>query len=96
MELSCSSIKKFIYFLKGKPLLYFRKWSPALSIPNPTKLEKPIRKKFLIFAVMELSSSNVEKILIFSQKKLFLYSPKRKLFLYFQKRNSRALRDFFL
>ena len=35
MELSCSSIKKFLYFLKGKLLLYFRKWSPALSIPNP-------------------------------------------------------------
>ena len=36
---------------------------------------------------MELSSSNIKKIVIFSQRKLFLYFLKRKLFLYFQERN---------
>ena len=96
MELSCSSIKKLISLLKGKPLLYFRKWSPALSIPNPNKLEKPIRKKFLIFAVMELSSSNIEKILIFSQKKAFLIFSYKKVVLIFPETELSSSTPFFL
>ena len=36
---------------------------------------------------MELSSSNIKKILIFSEKKAFLLFSQKKLFLYFLKRN---------
>ena len=34
--------------------------------------KNPPRKRFLIFSEMELSSSNIKKIRIFSQKKAFL------------------------
>ena len=34
-------------------------------------------KKFLVFQKMELSSSNIKKLLIFSQKKAFLIFPKK-------------------
>ena len=45
---------------------------PCNSYPNPPKKQKKFtRKKFLIFPEMELSSSNIKKILIFSQKKAF-------------------------
>ena len=69
MELSCCNIKKFLYFLKGKLLLYFGKQNPALPSLNT---KKSTRKKFLVFPEMELSSSNIKKILILSQKKAFL------------------------
>ena len=44
----------------------------ALPSPSPKKQKKCTRIKSLMLARMELSSSNIKKILIFSQKKAFL------------------------
>ena len=40
--------------------------------------KKFTRKKLFVFLVMELSSPNIKKILIFSQKKAFLIFPQMK------------------
>ena len=43
------------------------------SQPNPPKIrKKSTLKKFIIIPEMELSSFNIKKIRIFSQKKVFL------------------------
>ena len=44
--------------------------------PSPKKQKKISQKKFLTFSEIEFSSSNIKKILIFSQKKSFLYFQK--------------------
>ena len=49
--------------------------------PQKTK-KNPLRKKFLMFLEMELSSSNTEKILIFSQKESFSYIFSKESFSY--------------
>ena len=62
---------------------------PCTSHPNPKKKQKnPSRKKFLIFPEMKLSSSNIKKILIFSQKKAFLIFSQEKVFLIFPEINN--------
>ena len=43
--------------------------------PIPKSKKKPPRKKFLIFQEMELSSSNIKKILIFSEMKPCSFQP---------------------
>ena len=55
------------------------------SHPNPKITKKMHTKKFLIFPEMKLSSSNIKKILIFSQKKTFLIFSQKKAFLIFPK-----------
>ena len=52
---------------------------PSQSLPllpkkktNKKTNKKSTRKKFLVFSEMDLSSPNIKKILIFSQKKAFL------------------------
>ena len=47
MELSSFNIKQFLYFLKRKFFLYFRKWNPALFKPRLEKSKKStLRKAF--------------------------------------------------
>ena len=66
MELSSNNIKKE---------LYLRKYNPTLPSSSPKNKKYPPCKKLLIFPEMGLSSSNIKKILIFSQKKAFLTFP---------------------
>ena len=54
--------------------------------PNPEKAPKNSpRKKFLILLEIELSSSTIKRILIFSHKKVFLIFSQKKAFLIFPK-----------
>ena len=73
--------KHFLYFLKRKLLLCFRKWTPALfSLSSRNKASLPI-ENVLYFSKRKYR----KKLLIF----LFLYSRKRKRrknYLYFRKR----------
>ena len=56
----------------------------SLPIANTPKYKKiSLPKKFLTFAEKELCSSNIKKILIFSQKKPFLIFSQKKAFLIF-------------
>ena len=57
--------------------------SGAIPIPNPKKLIKSTRNKFLIYPGMKRFSSNSKKMLIFSQKKAFLLFSQKKTFLIF-------------
>ena len=61
---------------------------PCTSQPKHQKnFKKPTPKKFLIFLEMKLSSSNIKKILIFSQKKTFpIFSQKKALLIFSQKK----------
>ena len=69
--------------------LYNMEISSALPIPTPPppkknpKQNKIHPKKFLIFWEMELSSLNIKKIHIFSQRKAFLIFFQKKSFLIF-------------
>ena len=59
-----------------------------ITQPNYQKTKKKSpQKTFLIFPGMDLSSSNIKKVIIFSQIRASLYILKRKIFLYFQKWN---------
>ena len=49
--------------------------SSALPSPNQKNKKSASRKKVLIFLEIELSISNIKKILIFSQTKGFLKFP---------------------
>ena len=73
--------KHFLYFLKRKLLLCFRKWTPALfSLSSRNKASLPI-ENVLYFSKRKYR----KKLLIF----FFLYSKKRKRrknYLYFRKR----------
>ena len=60
-------LKKFSQFLKRNLFLYFLKWNPELFSPNLKKKKKK-RKKI---TPRKLLSSNVNRFLIFSQKKAF-------------------------
>ena len=47
---------------------------PCTSQPEPPKKQKnPAGKKLLLFSEVELSSSNIKKIIMFSIKSFFLY-----------------------
>ena len=56
----------FVVYL-GQPVGLFN--------PSSKNQKNPSRKKFLIFQEMELSSSNIKTILIFSRKKVFFIFP---------------------
>ena len=66
--------------------MLWRAWSSSIyksdleHFPSQTlqKTKRVYQKKFLIFSEMELFSSNIEKIIIFSLKKAFLIFPKTK------------------
>ena len=47
----------------------------ALFSPSSKNKKKPTPQKCLIFQDMELSSSNIKKIVIFYEKKAFLIVP---------------------
>ena len=69
----------------NRPSLH-NKWS--FSHPHPTKNKKSEKKilswiKFLLFPEMKLSSFNIKKKIIFSQRKTFLIFSQRKTFLIF-------------
>ena len=54
------------------------------SQPSPKKRKKKISPiKILIFQEIELFSSNIKRVLIFSQKKAFLIFSQKKAFLIF-------------
>ena len=99
MELSTSNIKKIILTFPQKKLLYFLKRKLIIffyisgngtlhfSAQAQKNRKNPPRKKFLIFLEMELSNSNIKKILIFSQKKTFpIFSQKKVLLIFSQKK----------
>ena len=67
MELSSPNTKKIIIFLEMKPCTFQ---------PKIKKLKTSTSRKFLILQ----ETKNPKKILIFSQKKLFLFFGKRKVF----------------
>ena len=48
----------------------------SLKSPGPKNKKNPPRKKFLIFQEMELSSANIEKILIFPELKACTFQTK--------------------
>ena len=62
---------------------------PCTSHPNLKKLKTSTRKKLSIYPQMKPSSSNIKKILIFSQKKTFLIFSQKKPFLIFPKTQPR-------
>ena len=72
MELSCSNIKKLLYFLKK--IFSYISQNGALS----KKTKNPPRNSFLIFKEMEISDSNIKKILIFPEMKPCNFQPKLK------------------
>ena len=49
--------------------------SSALPNPNPKIQKNSTQIKFLLFPDIELSVSNIKKILMFSRKKTFLILP---------------------
>ena len=49
MEVSRSDIKKFLYFIKRKHLLYFQKWSPVLFSPSSKNKITPPQEYLLCF-----------------------------------------------
>ena len=61
MELSSPKNKNFLSYSGKKKFLYFRKWNFQTH------------QKFLMFLEMKLSSPNIKKEFIFSQKKIFSY-----------------------
>ena len=66
--------KENFSYISRNGTLYF----PAKKTPKKSPPEI-----FLVFLEMELSSSNIKKILIFPQKKAFLIFPQKKAFLIF-------------
>ena len=56
---------------------------PKKQTNNNNNKKNPHPKKFLIFSEVELSSSNIKKILIFSLGKAFLIFYQKKAFLLF-------------
>ena len=81
MELSNSNIKKFLKFsyISGnenpKKLLIF--WKMEIFIPSSKKEKKFIPPpKFLMYQEIELSNSNIKKILIFLEMEPRTFQPK--------------------
>ena len=72
MELSCSNNKKLLYFLEKIFSYIFQ--NGALS----KKTKNQPRNSFLIFKEMEISDSNIKKILIFPEMKPCTFQPKLK------------------
>ena len=88
-------LKTFLYFLKRKLFLYFRKWSPALFIPILKKKKSPPRESFLysgkvvIFSQKKTAlkfqeTENLKKVFIFQQTELS-HIPGNASFSFFQK-----------
>ena len=71
-----SQKKTFIifFYISGNGTLHF-------SAQAQKNKKNPPQKKFLIFLEMELSNSNIKKILIFSQKKTFPIFSQKNAFL---------------
>ena len=88
MELSCSNIKKILYFRKGKLLLYLGKWNLLIfpkteqctSQPKPQKTKKidPEKNSLYLWEWNFLALILKKFLKTFSQKKAFLIFPEIK------------------
>ena len=98
MKLSSPTIKNVIIFTQKKFFFYFGEWNflkKLLIFQEGTfrarKIKKSGLKKCLIFREMELSSSSLKTLYIFSEKK-FLYfrrklaKPEKQKFLMFREK----------
>ena len=75
-RMSASNISKNnLSSIKWSYLVHFLGEIPSFLDKN---LKNPSQKKFLTFLEMDLSSSNIKKVLIFSQRKAFLISSQKK------------------
>ena len=82
-------LESFLYFLKRKLFLHFRKWNSVLFSPsyNNDNNNNNNNNNQNIYPQEDLLCSNIKKILTFSQKKVFLIFEETetpKFFLYFE------------
>ena len=76
-------IKTKKFALAHKHIMPYQELPGAFPTPSPKKQKKSTPKKKVIFLKTEHSSSNIKKILIFSQKRAFFIFFQKKVFLTF-------------